>query len=469
MPETYRSQHASTIADLMRQRGQIEGQRARSIGDATAAARMASGQAWGGAIQNITQGVSGTLADFARQRADAPRRAMEDELADLRLKVARGELDQQRIAQMGAEIEGQATRPDGSVDRDLLTSLFQQNGIGALLPPVLRELDKQEQVQRKEREATGLRSFTATPPGPISEDALGVMNEAPEAQPFLRYAFGPGTAEGPERMETAPERRMRETEAFAGQQGGVVSPAGAITLPPRPEKPPSVSLRPEDVFLDGRPAKAIFNPSTGVFTVGGQDVTDRVRPIPPRDPQPPAQRFSPREVTINGQSVTANYDAQTGKYHHVDTGEVLAGVQAAPTADMRNKVEGRKLVKKSIGAIETLSRTIITKVGPAQRAQAIQRGAEAVFGNDPEFRTYQDARMALAGNLAVAQQGSRPSDADIKAVWLPLVPDPYRDTSESNEMKWRLIKDMSNVADDGGGIVEWEVGPDGRYRPKGGG
>lgn len=121
-------------------------------------------------------------------------------------------------------------------------------------------------------------------------------------------------------------------------------------------------------------------------------------------------------------------------------------VQPAPTALMRNKADAKKLVTKSIDSMETLSKRIITRVGPAQRADAIKRGAEAVFGTDPEFRTYQDARLSLAGNLAVAQQGARPSDADILRIWLPLVPDAYRDTSESAGMKWNLIKTMSNTA-----------------------
>ena len=117
----------------------------------------------------------------------------------------------------------------------------------------------------------------------------------------------------------------------------------------------------------------------------------------------------------------------------------------APTADMRNRAEARKLVGKSIDAIESLSQKVITKRGIAQRATAAGRSVEAALGNDPEYRTYQDARMALAGNLAVGQQGSRPSDADIKAIWLPLVPDVFRDTDESAAMKWGLIKTMSNV------------------------
>jgi hypothetical protein len=151
------------------------------------------------------------------------------------------------------------------------------------------------------------------------------------------------------------------------------------------------------------------------------------------------KRLAPQTVVI--QTVDADGNA-VRKIVPKTAGTEFA---AAPTASMRDKVEGRKLVGESINAIETLGKDIIANVGPAQRMDAIKRGAEAVFGNDPKFRTYQDARMALAGNLAVAQQGSRPSDADIKAIWLPLVPDPYRDTSESASMKWDLIKKMSHA------------------------
>lgn len=137
-------------------------------------------------------------------------------------------------------------------------------------------------------------------------------------------------------------------------------------------------------------------------------------------------------------------DKRTGTTREI-TNAAGTTVAPAPTADMRNKVAARQLVKQSIDSIQTLGDTIITKIGPAQRATAAIRGAEAVFGSDPSFRAYQDARTALAGNLAVAQQGSRPSDADIKAIWLPLVPDPFRDTSESAALKWKLIREMSNV------------------------
>jgi hypothetical protein len=116
-----------------------------------------------------------------------------------------------------------------------------------------------------------------------------------------------------------------------------------------------------------------------------------------------------------------------------------------PTAGMREKETAKSAAVNSIGAIKSLGDNLITKIGPAQRADAAKRGVAAVFGKDPEFRTYQDSRLALAGNLAVLQQGSRPSDADIKAIWLPMIPDVYSDTAQSNALKWRMIQVMSGV------------------------
>lgn len=123
----------------------------------------------------------------------------------------------------------------------------------------------------------------------------------------------------------------------------------------------------------------------------------------------------------------------------------MPGVEQPDTASMRDKAKAKEVAALAVQAVRDLGARIITKVGPAQRADAIARGAEAVWGTDPEFRTYQDARMALAGTLAVEQQGARISDADVRALWLPMVPDAYRDTKESNDLKWRLIDAMRGV------------------------
>ena len=120
-----------------------------------------------------------------------------------------------------------------------------------------------------------------------------------------------------------------------------------------------------------------------------------------------------------------------------------SGATRPDTADMRNKQVGRGNLARTVDEVQALSLSIIDKVGVKQRANAIKRGSAAVFGNDPAFKTYQDARLAIAGNLAVGQQGSRPSDADVIRIWLPLVPDAYADTRDSAMMKWRLVRSMS--------------------------
>ena len=153
------------------------------------------------------------------------------------------------------------------------------------------------------------------------------------------------------------------------------------------------------------------------------------------DDRPPAPAIS----IVMGPEGPLRVNRTTGESQSI-TSPTGAPLPPPLTEEQRNLAARRDKLIPAIAQMEALGAKLITKVGPAQRAEAIKRGAEAIMGNDPEFRTYQDARVALAGNLAVAQQGSRPSDADIRAVWLPLVPDVFRDTKESAEMKWNMIR-----------------------------
>lgn len=135
-------------------------------------------------------------------------------------------------------------------------------------------------------------------------------------------------------------------------------------------------------------------------------------------------------------------------------GDVYESVESdtrAATAGQREKVDARSLATDSIQKTKELGDKVITeRTAIEQRAKAVGMSLEAYTANNPDYITYRDARMALAGNLAVLQQGSRPSDADIKSIWLPLVPDPYSDTKESAEMKWNLIKIMTKTGNAAG-------------------
>ena len=138
----------------------------------------------------------------------------------------------------------------------------------------------------------------------------------------------------------------------------------------------------------------------------------------------------------DGKPILANYDPDTGEYTPV------TGFDPLPTADIRNRQDATKSIVPLLKGMRGMSERIISRIGPTQRLDAIKRGAAAVFGNDPEFRTYQDFRASLAVMIAVASQGSRPSDADVFRASLPMVPDPYNDTAASQQQKWGLIFQM---------------------------
>ena len=219
-------------------------------------------------------------------------------------------------------------------------------------------------------------------------------------------------------------------------------PAGQpiASLPAAPEKP---TARQRAMIQDPKdrtkPLFANYDPTDGKFyDTGGKEIKD-------------AKPFITRTQTGEPTVVINTVDEKGNPVIRVMPRSQAQGrdFPAAPTADMRNKAVARGLVARSISAIKELSQKVITKRGIAQRATAAGRSVEAAMGNDPEYRTYQDARMALAGNLAVGQQGSRPSDADIRAIWLPLIPDVFRDTDESAAMKWDLIGTMSNTGEQG--------------------
>lgn len=88
----YRSAYAPKIADLLLQQGE---DRARMAAD--------SGRVWGGAVQNIGQQVAGVLGDVARNKAEAPQRALQAEREQLGLETARLGLDAARRRETDAQ------------------------------------------------------------------------------------------------------------------------------------------------------------------------------------------------------------------------------------------------------------------------------------------------------------------------------------------------------------------------------
>lgn len=143
MPETYRSPHAGTIADLIGRRGLTSAKALDASGDAQARAALVSGQAWGNAIQNIGQGVSGTLADFAQQRQEAPIRAQQAQTAAMQAEVLSRQLSAMKTEDAHAKI-GELAGVVKASGYDPATAEPIFRAIGALSPdyadPLMRSL-----------------------------------------------------------------------------------------------------------------------------------------------------------------------------------------------------------------------------------------------------------------------------------------------------------------------------------------
>lgn len=321
----------------------------------------------------------------------------------------------------------------------------------------MRVLTDEEKAQRAaDAEVAGMkqkiearRAITATRTDMSPEDKkyYELYGEPPPrtASQALRYG---GTVTGADIPESTLDIFGRPREADQTYRVELLPDGTQRYIPTVSPTSTQVSLQRITGTLEGEAPDKVrtffVNPKTREITEqDGTPVTKTVTPV--------NQGIAPVVIqTADGPQLV---NKQTATAQPIKTAEGQA-VQPAPTAEMRNREAARKLVIPGIDAIEKLSQQVITHIGPAQRADALKRGAAAVFGSDPQYRTYQDARYALAGNLAVAQQGSRPSDADIKAGFLPLVPDVYADTTESAAMKWRLLRVIAGIppkADEQGG------------------
>lgn len=115
------------------------------------------------------------------------------------------------------------------------------------------------------------------------------------------------------------------------------------------------------------------------------------------------------------------------------------GVTKTPDSAANKKVLAENS-QAFIGEIKKISQRLITNPTRfTQMVDALKRGGEAALANDPDYRTYQDYRNSVAASLGIMDQGSRISDYDVKGIYLPMVPDIFKDTEESAKMKWGLI------------------------------
>lgn len=382
MPEIYGSPRAGTIADLMRQRGSVSARAVQQQGDAEAQRTMASGQAWGNAIQNIGQTVSGTLRDYAQQRENAPRMA----LAARQAEHLAAELSAMETAQAQKKIGELAQMVKASgYDPSAAEPVF--NAIATLSP------EYAEPLKRSLMDPAMLRQVTDT-----------LISQTPGYKAPEGFTLGEGQSRfdaSGQPIANVPKPEPVQQPFTLGPGSQRFNPDGTpIASVPATQTP--VNLRPEDVLLDGKPAKAVFNPQTGRYSVNGEDVTARVKPIPPSN-QSPTTRYQPRDVIgDDGQPTIANYDALTGQHIDSRTGQPIKNPKSVPSS--AQQTEARKFDKAApiIKSLEELSERINVNQGVYATMAGGAGKAQAKVNLDDDIAEYESIILAFSPMVARA-------------------------------------------------------------------
>ena len=103
--------------------------------------------------------------------------------------------------------------------------------------------EAQEEKEQAAREKRGDQRAKAIGYGPMNEADVDTVMQSPERAGDVRYAFGPGTADGPELQPTRDQQEMIALKDAVTKQGGLVTPGGSVHMPPKPpaaDKPAAI-------------------------------------------------------------------------------------------------------------------------------------------------------------------------------------------------------------------------------------
>lgn len=293
MPDQYRSPYTGTIADLMSRKASIDAETMRGIADARARQQQASGQAWGGAIQNIGNAVSGTLRDYLNYKAQAPQREMQA----LELQQARDNA--------AAQKEQQFTVSIGRAAQQVAAAGYNPAGAEQLFKAIAsKHPEHAENFQRALMQPETTKAVIDT----LIQQMPGY--KAPEG-----YTLKPGESRfdaSGRQIANLPEQPKAPESFTLGEGQTRFGPDGKPIASGAPRQAPTVNLQRDTVLLDGKPQMVVFNPQTGAFLLNGQDVSARVKPLPTQAPQTPQKNPIP-VVGPNGETIYVLPEDAVGK------------------------------------------------------------------------------------------------------------------------------------------------------------
>lgn len=179
-----------------------------------------------GRLIDIALARSAAIADSARQSGNISA-LMYGRAGEFAAKTL-GEIAQMGPAERARQVE--AARYQDTLER-------QQRAEQLQAAEMEQRRQEREQTNREQAalraEMQGDKLGASLPPGAITQGQMDVLGGSPEQGQRTRYAFGPGTAEGPELLPTAKDAEMARFRTGVEGMGGMVSPTGSAVMPPR--------------------------------------------------------------------------------------------------------------------------------------------------------------------------------------------------------------------------------------------
>lgn len=348
MPQYVRTPYAPdqrTLLDLMRLAS-----RERSQADVQKAAIRAQG------LMSIGQLIAGTLASMRQDRAAQEATAVE--------------------AQRQQQADAMKVRDQELREADLLAREQERQDAAAARAEAAREKASADAYKRGGDVAEDVGY------GPMSELQLDSVMQGPAAG-RARYAFGPGTAEGPELQPTQAQREALTMREQLTQMGYAFGPNGQVIPPPKPESKPQPTEW--SVLLEaagGDPRKAL--------ALRQQQQQGN------KAPEIPDQKF----VIRNGQVVpiTAG-QAQPGDIPYSAEAMQGMGGESADARAMRTAA--------ALNSIDTLKELAPKRVeGPVGMLQGAYESGKGALGYNTQVKQYNALLGPTAMQMAVAIQGA---------------------------------------------------------------
>ena len=435
---------AGSIGDLMLRRGQIAGNRARTIADIEAQAAMARGQIWGGTVANIAGSVGDLISGYARDKAEAPARALEHatKVADLRLKET-------QIAEAGQKADERAkmTRQDTA-----FAGLFEMYPDGNIPPKELSAIYGPQKGLTIANALTEWQNLRAGKVADLKKTAVSIGAGLKALKsPALQAAFWPQVKQAAVAAQIPGADQFPDD--YSPEVADFIIAFGKGELPEAPEL---MNVPPGGAVLDPVTMEPVFTNPREVTPPNPTDAS-LAAAAAAGDPQAKEALRLLQEQRSAGQQERAGYftmqpiydaqgrpvgamklNARTGETEFVQPSE-MGGVTARPPGNLGQRTIEQEGTLDALGRLkEMFDQGAKEDIGPAE-GRARKAGQQVPGGAfvTERFANFDAATRAFQNSMIKAITGAQMSEPEAQRIMgqIPNVTD--------NAMVWQAKYDQS--------------------------